>query len=270
MARVERRARGDEDLVAGGRPSCTVGRLRRDVQRRRVALCRRRPALVAPRAHRTLHFRRHRRPGEEARRVGRDEHRSLPQRQRRPNLEAAAQAQGSQRERRRDRAVEPPVRLRGHVRARPLPLVERRPDVEPARSPTDRHRDRDRRPSPPAPDALGRGRAATCCVRRTEASPTSSTRRSFRRPKALVVDPRNPRLQYMAAENSGIWRSRDGGANWTRDERHRRSLCHGRPRHRPEAPQGALHVRLGPRRPPGRRLPISRRRTLMDEHLRRA
>ena len=147
---------GDQDLVAGGRPSCTVGRVCRDVQRRRVALRGQRPALVAPRAHRTLHFRRHRRPGEEARRVGRDKHRSLPQRQRRPNLEAAAQAQGSQRERRRDRAVEPPVRLRGDVRPRPLPLMERRPDVEPARSPTDRHGDRDRRPSPPAPDTLGR------------------------------------------------------------------------------------------------------------------
>ena len=39
--------------------------------------------------------------------------------------------------------------------------------------------------------------------------------KQFPTAKALVLDPRNPRLQYMAAENAGIWRSRDGGANWT-------------------------------------------------------
>jgi photosystem II stability/assembly factor-like uncharacterized protein len=33
--------------------------------------------------------------------------------------------------------------------------------------------------------------------------------------RGFVVDPRNPRLQYMAAENAGIYRSRDGGMNWS-------------------------------------------------------
>ena len=39
--------------------------------------------------------------------------------------------------------------------------------------------------------------------------------KQFPTAKALVLDPRNQRLQYMAAENAGIWRSRDGGVNWT-------------------------------------------------------
>ena len=39
--------------------------------------------------------------------------------------------------------------------------------------------------------------------------------KEFPTAKALVLDPRNPRIQYMAAENAGIYRSRDGGANWT-------------------------------------------------------
>ena len=82
-----------------------------------------------------------------------------------------------------------------------------------------------------------------------------------------MLDPRNPRLQYMAAENAGIWRSRDGGANWT-EMNDDRALRHGRPRHRPEASQGAVHVRLGPIRHHRRRLPIRQRRLLMDEHLR--
>jgi photosystem II stability/assembly factor-like uncharacterized protein len=41
-------------------------------------------------------------------------------------------------------------------------------------------------------------------------------RKEFPTGKALVLHPRNPRTQYMAAENAGIYRSRDGGANWAR------------------------------------------------------
>jgi photosystem II stability/assembly factor-like uncharacterized protein len=41
-------------------------------------------------------------------------------------------------------------------------------------------------------------------------------RREFSTGKGLVLHPRNPRTQYMAVENSGIYRSRDGGANWSK------------------------------------------------------
>jgi photosystem II stability/assembly factor-like uncharacterized protein len=40
--------------------------------------------------------------------------------------------------------------------------------------------------------------------------------REYATGKGLVLHPRNPRTQYMAVENTGIYRSRDGGANWAR------------------------------------------------------
>ena len=148
--------------------------------------------------------------------MGRDEHRALPERKRRPNLEAAAEAEGPSVSVGRDRAVEPPVRLRGHVhrglyRSWNGGRTWSPPDLGQLDTVTAIvvH--------PRRPMTLwvvsGRLRAAFAGRRRhLPRPPEASSDRQVARARS-----EEPADAVHASRRGlrGIWRSRDGGANWS-------------------------------------------------------